>query len=231
MQSSWYVGFHALLAGCEHLWWGSLCLSFVIWQLLSLAFDFSCLEMSAAQRVRSCMFALGCFVVFIFLILYFVIFLRYCIQKWGLVPRMCSGQVAQSMLIPLPRNSFEILQLPLCVTSIHEIKRGRELPDYLDTFSFSFSPSANSPKLRLTSQLWEELHILLLSRALRVGCCTWHRVAAAPWSMVAPGSNTALVGLKRACPAAASLWLWLCQAWELRAGFFGIFFFFFNASS
>lgn len=60
------------------------------------------------------MFALGCFVVFIFLILCFVFFLRYCIQKWGFSPRMSSGQVAQSMLIPLPRNSLEILVTPVC---------------------------------------------------------------------------------------------------------------------
>lgn len=58
-QSSWYAGFHALLAA---LVVRSLCPSFVIWQLLSLDFDFSCLEeTSAAQACGELHVSLGLF--------------------------------------------------------------------------------------------------------------------------------------------------------------------------
>lgn len=90
-----------------------------------------------------------------------------------------------------------------------------------------FPPGANSPKLRLTSQLWEELHILLLGRALRVGCCARPRVAAAPWSTVAAGSNTALAGLKRACPAVDSVAVVVPSMRTEGMGCLGFFFFFF----
>lgn len=44
---------------------GSWCFSFVIWQLLSLDFDFSCLaKMSAAQHVENCTCIWGCSLVF-----------------------------------------------------------------------------------------------------------------------------------------------------------------------
>lgn len=75
----------------------STCLSFVIWQLLSLDFGFSCLEeMLAAQHVGSCMFAFGCFVVFGFF-LFYNFFLSIasktveCFQEcvWGKLLRSC----------------------------------------------------------------------------------------------------------------------------------------------
>lgn len=54
-------------------------------------------------------------------------------------------------------------------------------------------PQCKFTKTRVTSYLWEELRVLLLTR---VGSCAWLRVAAAFWNNVALRSNTAVVGLK-----------------------------------
>lgn len=129
----------------------------------------------------------------------------------------------------LTKELFWDTLVSLRVTYVFEIKRGRELPDHLvaSSFSLPLPPHPQFTKIQVTSQLWEELHVLLFVRALRVGCCAWPRAVTAPWSTITPRSNTVVMELKRAFPAVTCLWLQFCQAQELRTVLFGIIYGFF----
>jgi len=84
----------------------------------------------------------------------------------------------------LTKEFFCDTLVPLCVTSVSEIKRGRELPDYLDTSSFSFpSPvqifqnSGNVSAVRRIARpsAQQSLEGWMLCLALRGGCSSEHR--------------------------------------------------------
>lgn len=113
-QSSWYAGCHALLAVRVLLLLPS-CLSFVIWPLVSLVFDFSSSgEASVWGAARSPQTVL--FVGWILCVcVCFVIFLRYCTPMGWILMWTCPGQVAGMLLITPTKEFLGDTSVSLCV--------------------------------------------------------------------------------------------------------------------